>query len=118
MTMNGSATLISNDDKEDKIDEVSPKKSSVKASLMSSFQGMFSSSYNYISWSEFVSVYLRSGNVDRLEVGHDGWAKVILKSDKNKDTNSDDAKSKRTKADVIEDDSYSSWFWIIIINII
>ena len=85
--MNGSATLIT-------------------LTLMSSFQGTFSSSYTYINWSEFVSVYLRSGNVDRLEVGHDGWAKVILESDKNKDNVSDYAKSKRTKAD-----SYSSSFW-------
>ena len=85
--MNGSATLIT-------------------LTLMSSFQGTFSSSYTYINWSEFVSEYLRSGNVDRLEVGHDGWAKVILESDKNKDNVSDYAKSKRTKAD-----SYSSSFW-------
>ena len=48
--------------------------------MLSNIKGMFVGSTKYISWSEFVRVYLKSGAVDRLEVGHDGWARVFLKT--------------------------------------
>jgi len=57
-------------------------KPAVHARLMSSIKGMFGASSTSISWAEFVKDYLDSGTVDRLEVGHDGWARVHLKHEK------------------------------------
>ena len=71
--LNGSAKLIS-DEKSGTED-----KKSVKSKLVSGIRGIFKGNTKYISWSEFVKTYLKSGVVDRLEVGHDGWARVVLR---------------------------------------
>ena len=77
--MNGSATILPGSS-EDENQSKSDSKSSSKSKLLSDIKGMFVGSTKYVSWSEFVRVYLKSGAVDRLEVGHDGWARVFLKT--------------------------------------
>ena len=76
--MNGSATLIPSED--DEIQTKTDSKALNKSKLLSDIKGMFVGRSKYLSWSEFVRVYLKSGAVDRLEVGHDGWARVFLKT--------------------------------------
>jgi len=71
--------------------------------LLSSIKGMFGSSSTSISWAEFVQDYLDSGTVDRLEVGHDGWARVHLKKDQ-------PSSDKGGKEEVSEPPS-SWWSW-------
>jgi len=61
---------------------VCPAKPAVHTRLISSIKGMFGSNTTSISWAEFVKDYLDSGLVDRLEVGHDGWARMYLKREK------------------------------------
>ena len=77
--MNGSATILPSSS-EDESQSKSDSKASSKSKLLSDIKGMFVGSTKYVSWSEFVRVYLKSGAVDRLEVGHDGWARVFLKT--------------------------------------
>eukprot|EP00092_Neocalanus_flemingeri_P018044 GFUD01019529.1.p1 GENE.GFUD01019529.1~~GFUD01019529.1.p1 ORF type:complete len:819 (+),score=198.08 GFUD01019529.1:194-2650(+) len=78
-TPNGCATAIP---KEPESDLPVKEKPAVHTRLISSIKGMFGASSTSISWAEFVKDYLDSGIVDRLEVGHDGWARVHLKHEK------------------------------------
>jgi len=53
---------------------------------VSGVKGLFGGSSRSISWTEFVKNYLDSGLVDRLEVSHDGWARIILKNKSTKES--------------------------------
>jgi len=64
------------------------RKATVKRKFLSSIRGLFGTSSTTISWSDFVNDYLALGKVDRLEIGHDGWARVHLKKDRS-EINSD-----------------------------
>lgn len=77
-TPNGCATVIPKDAEP----AVNKGKPAVHTRLISSIKGMFGTSSTSISWADFVKDYLDSGTVDRLEVGHDGWARVYLKHEK------------------------------------
>ena len=79
-TPNGCATAIPKE-QEPEI-PLCKEKPPVHTRLISSIKGMFGTSSTSISWSDFVKDYLDSGLVDRLEVGHDGWARVHLKHEK------------------------------------
>lgn len=58
--------------------ELSEDKS--KNKLVRGIHSIFSSNQKVISWSEFVDQHLQSGNIDKLEVGGDGWAQIVLKN--------------------------------------
>jgi len=58
------------------------RKATVKRKFLSSIRGFFGTSSTTMSWSDFVNDYLADGKVDRLEIGHDGWARVHLKKDR------------------------------------
>merc|ERR1719495_194912 len=77
--MNGSATILEGDPSCVLEKSVEPKKS-VKSRLVSGVTGLFGGNSRSIIWSEFVNSYLSLNLVERLEVSHDGWAKVILRS--------------------------------------
>merc|ERR1719300_1912686 len=85
--MNGSATILE-DDSSRVLDKSAEPKKSVKSCLVSGVTGLFGGNSRSISWSEFVNSYLSLNLVERLEVSHDGWAKVILRSkqEENKST--------------------------------
>ena len=85
--MNGSATILE-DDSSRVLDKSAEPKKSVKSRLVSGVTGLFGGNSRSISWSEFVNSYLSLNLVERLEVSHDGWAKVILRSkqEENKST--------------------------------
>ena len=85
--MNGSATILEDDSSRVLDKSVEPKKS-VKSRLVSGVTGLFGGNSRSINWSEFVNSYLSLNLVERLEVSHDGWAKVILRSkqEENKST--------------------------------
>ena len=102
--MNGSATILPGSS-EDENQSKSDSKSSSKSKLLSDIKGMFVGSTKYVSWSEFVRVYLKSGAVDRLEVGHDGWARVFLKTgSRSRGVTNADLNSS-------QDNSSGSWSW-------
>ena len=85
--MNGSATILE-DDSSRVLDKSAEPKKSVKSRLVSGVTGLFGGNSRSINWSEFVNSYLSLNLVERLEVSHDGWAKVILRSkqEENKST--------------------------------
>ena len=87
--MNGSATMIP---EESSVVTKSKVKSSGTPKFMFGMKGFFGNSQS-ISWSGFVRDYLGRGRVERLEVGHDGWAKVVLKQNKVKQKPTKDTKS-------------------------
>ena len=71
---------------------------------MITFKIFFSNFQPSLSWSEFVNKYLGRGLVSQLEVGHDGWAKVILKKKK--------VENKSTK----ESQKPPLWFSLSVVN--
>ena len=83
-------------------------KSSVTSKFVFGVKGFFSGNSRSISWSEFVRNYLGPGRVERLEVGHDGWARVVLKQQK--------GKQKSTKESLEPEQATSSWFSLSAIN--
>jgi len=60
--------------------EGSQKEDKSNNKLVKGIQNIFYSNQKIISWSEFVNQHLQSGNIDKLEVGGDGWAQIVLKS--------------------------------------
>ena len=109
--MNGSATMLLPDDSSTVTKPEPVKvKSSVTSKFMFGMKGFFGGNSRSISWSEFVRDYLGRGRVDRLEVSHDGWARVALKQHKDK------AKQKSTKESPEPEQATSSWFSLSDIN--
>ena len=106
-TTNGNATIIPQDAQIQS--DTKQDASSVRSRLVSRVKSVFSSNSRSISWSEFVTVYLRSGLVDRLEVGHDGWARLVLKK-KSQDKDDDTVSDLNTSSDDSSDKSHSSWW--------
>jgi len=109
-TPNGCATVV-NDDPDPSSSSGDPstppppttEKTGVHRRLLTSIKGMFGSNSTSISWSEFVKDYLDSGIVDRLEVGHDGWARVHLKQDQ--------ASSEAGGKEVVIEPPSTWWSW-------
>jgi len=69
---NGHATLLS---PAVETDQARPGPAS---RLAAGLRKILSPTSHTVSWSEFVTEYLESGQVERLEVGHDGWARIRL----------------------------------------
>ena len=72
MQQNGHATLLG---PAVETDQARPGPAS---RLATGLREILSPASNTVSWSEFVNEYLESGQVERLEVGHDGWARIRL----------------------------------------
>ena len=105
--MNGSATMLPDDSSI--VTKAQPVKvqSSVTSKFVFGMKGFFGGNSRSISWSEFVRDYLGRGRVERLEVGHDGWARVLLKHK---------GKQKSTKESLELEQTKSSWFSLSAIN--
>ena len=106
--MNGSATMVPEDSPVVTKAEPVKVKSSVTSKFVFGMKGFFGGNTRSVSWNEFVREYLGRGRVDRLEVGHDGWARVVLKQHK--------AKQKSTKESLEPGKATSSWFSLSAIN--
>ena len=106
--MNGSATILPDDSSIVTKPEPVKVKSSITSQFVAGMKGFFGGNSRSISWSEFVRDYLGRGRVDRLEVSHDGWARVSLKQHK--------GKQKSTKDSLQPEKATSSWFSMSAIN--
>ena len=101
--MNGRATMIPSEDEGAAVasgsNEVATGGSGSKSKykLVSELKELLVGSAKTVSWEEFVRQYLSSGAVDRLEVRHDGWARVVLKGTK-KDVDPDGSSEKKPKS--------------------
>ena len=101
--MNGRATMIPSEDEGAAVasgsNEVATGGSGSKSKykLVSELKELLVGSAKTVSWEEFVRQYLSCGAVDRLEVRHDGWARVVLKGTK-KDVDPDGSSEKKPKS--------------------
>merc|ERR1711949_72135 len=102
--MNGRATMIPSEDEGAAVASGSNQGAAVtggsgqsKYKLVSELKELLVGSAKTVTWEEFVRQYLSSGAVDRLEVRHDGWARVVLKGTK-KDIDPDGSSEKKPKS--------------------